>query len=232
MAGLPKTIRGAVAVLLSVILLPVVPHPRPMPDDMLAMGVILASETCLGIAIGLTGALMLHGITLAGEVTSMQMGLSLGQALGNMPEGTTVGVGQLQGYFALTIYLSLGGHLILYQGFAASFAAVPAGEAVNGLLGGHQLALLAGTVFTTAIRASAPIIVALLLAHLALAILGKAVPQLNVMMVSFPITIAIGLVMLGASLPFLATFLSGTVESLPGLVGQTIHNFGPAPAVR
>jgi flagellar biosynthesis protein FliR len=232
MTGLPRSIRAAAAVLLSVLLLPVVPQPRPLPDDLLAMSVILAGEASLGIAIGLTGALVMHGITLAGEVTSLQMGLSLGQALGSLPEGATVGVGQLQGYFAVTIYLSLGGHLTLYQGLAASFTAVPAGEAVTGVQGGQQLVELAGVVFSAAIRAAAPMIVALLLANLAVAILGKAVPQLNIMMVSFPVTIAIGLVMLGASLPFLAAFLSGTVESLPGLVGQTIQMFVATRAVR
>jgi flagellar biosynthetic protein FliR len=232
MAGLPRSIRSAAAVVLSVVLLPVVSHVRPFPDDMLASSVMLAGETLLGVAIGLTGALIMHGIVLAGEVTSMQMGLSLGQALGSLPEGATVGVGQLQGYFALTIYLTLGGHLTLYQGLAASFAAVPPGQASLGLLGGRQVVDLAGTVFSTGIRAAAPLMVALLLANLALAILGKAVPQLNVMMASFPVTISIGLIALGASLPFLASFLSGTVEALPGAVGRTIEAFTITPAVR
>jgi flagellar biosynthetic protein FliR len=232
MAGLPRSIRAAVAVLLSVLLLPLLPAVRPLPDDMLAMSVVLAGETALGIAIGLTGAVMLHAVTVAGEVTSLQMGLSLGQALGSLPEGATVGVGQLQGYFALTIYLSLGGHLTLLEGLAASFRAVPPGQAAAGLLGGREVVELAGTVFSGAIRAAAPIIVALLLANLALAILGKAVPQLNVMMVSFPVTIAIGLVMLGASLPFLASHLASTVEALPASVTQTIEAFTPASLVR
>ena len=135
MVGLPKSIRGAVAVLLSVVLLPAVPRVSPLPDDMIAVSMILAGETLVGIAIGLSGALAMHGIVLAGEVTSLQMGLSLGQALGSLPEGATVGVGQLQGYFALTIYLSLGGHITLYQGLAASFAAIPPGHAAAGLLG-------------------------------------------------------------------------------------------------
>jgi flagellar biosynthetic protein FliR len=232
MAGMPQSIRAAVAVVLSVILLPLVAAVEPLPDDMMAMSVILAGETVLGIAIGLTGAVVLHAVTVAGEVTSLQMGLSLGQALGSLPEGATVGVGQLQGYFALTIYLSLGGHLTLYEGLAASLRAVPPGQAAAGLLGGREVVELAATVFSGGIRTAAPIIVALLLANLALAILGKAVPQLNVMLVSFPITIAVGLIMLGASLPFLAAHLSRTVEALPGSVGQTIEAFTPAPAAR
>ncbi|MEO8633738.1 MAG: flagellar biosynthetic protein FliR [Gemmatimonadales bacterium] len=228
MTELPKSVRGALAVLLSVILLPVVARPPALPDDMLAMSMILAGETLLGIAIGLTGALLMHGIVLAGEVASMQMGLSLGQALGSLPEGATVGVGQLKGYFAMLIYLSVGGHLMLYQGLAESFNTVAPGRAWEGMAGGQVIVNMAGMIFTTAVQAAAPIIVALILTNLALAIVGKAVPQLNVMMLSFPITISVGLIALGASLPFVATYFTGKVEGLPGMVTQTVDAFSPA----
>jgi flagellar biosynthetic protein FliR len=183
----------------------------------------------MGVAIGVVGGLIVHGITIAGEVASLQMGLSLGAAIGALPEGATVGIGQLKSYFAMLLFLTLGGHLTLYQGLAASFAAVPPGQAALGVAGGGQFVVnLSGTVFAAGVRAAAPIIVALMLANLALAILGKAVPTLNVMMLSFPITISIGLITLGASLPFLAAFLGGQVDALPGTIGQTINAFTPA----
>jgi len=230
--GMPRSIRGAVAVLLSVVLMPLVTPVAAMPDDMVAMAVVLAGETLLGLAIGLTGALVIHGVMIAGEVASLQMGLSLGQALGTVPEGATVGVGQLKGYFALLLYLSLNGHLVLYQGLASSFAAVPAGRAVLGAAGGLQVATMAGSVFGIGVRVAAPIMVSLLLAQLALAILGKAVPQLNVMMLSFPITISIGLVTLGASLTFVAAFLTGSFASIPEQVQETIRAFTVLPVGR
>ena len=226
--GLPKSIRSAAAVLLSVVLIPVVIPAAPIPDDMVAAAVVLAGETLIGIAIGLTGAMFMHGVMVAGEVASLQMGLSLGQAIGSLPEGATVGVGQLKGYFASLIYLSLGGHLTLYQALAASFAAVPAGKAVLGLEGGRMVAELAGTVFSSGIRAAAPVMVALLLANIALAILGKAVPQLNVMMLAFPVTISLGMIALGATMPFLAAYLAGQIDALPALLGRTISAFQPA----
>lgn len=226
--GLPRSIRGAAAVLLSVVLIPAVLPVAPLPDDMVGSAVILASETLLGVAIGMTGALFMHGVMVAGEVASLQMGLSLGQALGALPEGATVGVGQLKGYFASLMYLSLGGPLTLYQALAASFRAVPPGQAALGVDGGRVVVDLAGTVFSGGIRAAAPVIVALLLANVALAILGKAVPQLNVMMLAFPVTIAIGLVALGASLPFLAAYLGGQIDALPAMLGRTISAFQPA----
>jgi flagellar biosynthetic protein FliR len=225
MTSLPRSVRSGAAVLLSVALLPSVRMTSPLPDDMLAMSAVLGGETLLGLAIGLTGALMMNAVVLAGEVTSIQMGLSLGQALGSLPEGATVGVGQLQGYFALLIYLGLNGHLTLYQGLAHSFQVVPPGQALVGTLGGRSLVDLTGSVFSAAVQAAAPILVALLLANLALAILGKAVPQLNVMMVSFPVTISLGLLTLGAGLPLLASFLGRDVAGLPETIDRTVQAF-------
>lgn len=232
MTGVPRTVRSAAVVLLSAVLLPSLPPVAALPDDMVAMSVVLAGETLMGLAIGLTGALVLHGVSVAGEVASLQMGLSLGEALGSLPPGATVGIGQLQGYFGMLVYLSVGGHLTLYRGLAASFAAVPPGQAFLGATGARQAVDLAATVFSTGVRAAAPIMVTLLLANLALAILGKAVPQLNVMMVSFPITITIGLVALGATLPFLGAFIHAAIAGLPSLVGETIQAFTLSPAVR
>lgn len=232
MAGVPKPVRSAAVVLLSAVLLPSLPHLPPLPDDPIAMSIVLAGETLMGIAIGLTGALVLHGISVAGEVASLQMGLSLGEALGSLPPGATVGIGQLQGYFGMLIYLSVGGHLTLYRGLAASFAAVPAGQAWLGAAGSRQAVDMAGAIFSTGVRAAAPILVALLLANLALAILGKAVPQLNVMMVSFPVTISIGMIALAGTLPFLARFVASAIDGLSPLVGQTIQAFTLNPAVR
>ena len=66
--------------------------------------------------------------------------------------------------------------------------------------------------------------VALLLTKLALAILGRAVPQLNAMMVSFPITIGVGLVMFGLSLPVVSNVIARWVQELPASTdGLLLH---------
>jgi len=230
--GLPRNIRSGAAVVLSAALVPAVTPVAPMPDDMLASSLVLGAETLLGIAIGLSGAILIAGMTVAGEIASLQMGLSLGEAYGSLPAGTTVGIGQLKNYFALLVYMSLNGHLVLYEGLAASLRAVPPGQALAGLAGGLPVATVAGSIFSTGVRAAAPILVALLLTNLALAILGKAVPQLNVMMLSFPVTMSVGLLAFGASLPFLASLVAGEVDALPLRVGETIRAFTPAALPR
>ncbi len=231
MTTMPRTLRSAIVVLFSVLLLPsaAVPH---IPDDMMAMAVALASEMVLGVAIGLTGAAFIHGMALAGEVVSLQMGLMLGAALVPMPEAPVSGVGELKSFLALSLYVALGGHLTLLQGLGASLGAIPPGGALNLPGGGQEVVAIAGTVFTTAVRAAAPIMVALFLANLALAILSKAVPQLNVMMVAFPVTISLGFIVLAASLPFLAQLIGGWTGAMPASLEGILRAFTPLPVAR
>ena len=77
-----------------------------------------------------------------------------------------------------------------------------------------------------------PTPVALVITNLALGILGKAVPQLNVLMLAFPITIGLGLLMFGAALPFLGSLFSEWVEAIPLALDTVIDGFAPTPSVR
>ena len=165
-------------------------------------------EVLIGVAIGLTAAVIVQGVAYAGEVVAMQMGLALGPALSPMPDLEVSGVGQIKGLLALLIYLAVGGHLMLLRGLAESLRSVPPGAPV-GLDSGSGCILLFGSLFSTAIRTAAPVMVALLLTNAALAILNRAVPQMNAMMVLVPLSIGVGLIMLGAALPFLANDIGG-----------------------
>jgi flagellar biosynthetic protein FliR len=183
----------------------------------------------VGIAIGLTAAVLVQAMTLAGEVLSLQMGLSLGPVLAPTPDVQVPGVAQLYTVLALLIYSSLGGHLMLLRGLADSLRALPPGSEFGLAAGAAAPAAdLLRTLFTCAVRAAAPVMVALLLANLALAVMSRAVPQLNAMMVAFPITIGVGLVMTGAALPVMAGAMRGWTESLPAMVAAALRAFQPA----
>jgi flagellar biosynthetic protein FliR len=227
MAGVPKSGRGALVIVFTLIVLPTVEE-RPLPTETLGLVLPLAGELALGLAIGLIGAVFMAGIGLAGEVAALQMGLNLGPALSPMADATVTGVGEIKNMLAMCLYLTLGGHLVLLAGVAASFQAIPPGGAVDLGGGGRAVGVLAGTVFSVAIRAAAPIMVALLLANVGLAILSRAVPQLNAMAVAFPITIGLGLLMVGAALPFTGAFIGQWAGRLPESVARMVGAFTPA----
>ncbi len=227
MSAVPRTLRAALTVVLTLAILPAAGVPR-LPEETLALPVPLAMEAMVGLAIGLSAAVLIQGLSLAGEVIALQMGLSLGPALAPTPDVQVSGVAQLQTILGLLIYTSIGGHLMLLQSLADSLRALPPGSGFAPGPGVAPVVALLGTMFGCAVRAAAPVMVALLLTHVAVALLGRAVPQLNAMMVSFPLTIAVGLLVLGASVPVLTGVIGGWVESLPASSQAALGMFAPA----
>lgn len=229
MAMLPRMARAGIVVVLSVLMLPMTPR-ATLPPEVMQIPVPILLEVLIGVAIGLTAAVIVHGMSLAGEVVSLQMGLSLGPALSPMAELETSGISQLQGILALLIYVTVGGHLVLLQGLAESLRTIPPGGAIDLAQGANRALAGAAALFTTAVRAAAPVMVALLLANVAIAILNRAVPHLNTMMVALPITFGIGLIMLGIALPVIGSAVAGWMQDLPGSVMSGIDSFAPAAA--
>jgi flagellar biosynthetic protein FliR len=228
MFPLPRSGRAAVTVLLAVLLLPLTP-PTALPERALELPLPVVMELLVGIVIGLTAAVVVQGAALGGEVISLQMGLSLAPALAPMPDVQVSGIAQIKNWLALLIYLAIGGHLMLLRGLADSLQALPPGSPMDFLSGAEAGARLVGVVFSSAVRTAAPVMVALLLTNAALAILSRAVPQLNAMMVSLPLTFGVGLVMLGISLPIVSSVIGGWMETLPAGVASVIDAFRPSP---
>lgn len=227
---IPPSVRGAIAVLLGFFLLPGVESVQ-LPSEALALPVMLCGEMLFGVILGITAGLFVHAVRLGAEVVSVQMGLAIARTLlpGSGESSTTIG--QLQSLMALAMYLALGGHLSLLIGLDTSLHALPPGARFEFNAGGAYFVSLVGSVFATAMRVAAPIMVAMVLTNLALAILGKAVPQVHILMFAFPVTISVGLFVFAASLPFVASLVTNWVESLPRLLDGVIASFVPDPVV-
>jgi flagellar biosynthetic protein FliR len=227
MTPAPSQLRAALVALFTIAVLPSV-GTIPLPPDAMGWVAPIASELLLGLAIGLVAAIFLAGIALGGEVASIQMGLNLNAAVTGTADGSVAGVGELERRLAATIYVALGGHIVLLAGVAHSLMVIPPGSAIALGAGGQAVATLAGTVFATAARIAAPMIVTLLLANLAIGVLARAVPQLQSFAAAFPITLGLGFLVCGATLPFLAHSVTAWVSALPRAVADVTNAFVPA----
>jgi flagellar biosynthetic protein FliR len=226
MNGIPRQIRVAVTVLLSLVLLPLAPRVQS-PDSLALLPVGMAVEFLLGLVIGLTAAVLVHGAAMAGEVLSLQMGLSLGPAVAPMTDVAVPGVGQFTSFLSLMVYVAVGGHLMLIRGVAESLTSVPPG--ITGFPGAASVGEgLLGTVYTTALATAAPAMVALLAVNVAVGITSRAVPQLPAILVLFPVTIGLGLFILALTLPALGTVTTGWMSELTQRVAGALHALVPA----
>jgi flagellar biosynthetic protein FliR len=227
---IPTQVRAAIAVLLSLLMLPLVPASAvPPAAGQIAVLAVLA-ELLLGLAIGLTAAVFLYSLSIAAEVVSLQMGLSFGAAFGGPADTGSPGIGQLYHQFTLAIYAILGGHVMLVTGLALSFRILPPGVGMNLEGGATEMLGVLGTVFAVAVQVAAPVIVALLITNIALAIVNRAVPQLHTLMVAVPLTVAVGFLVIGVTLPMTAGLVARWVGSLDGGVADLLGSMAPLGA--
>ncbi len=226
LSAIPGRIRGAMTVAITLALLPASQGFDAVIDAPTII-VPMLTELLLGFAIGFSAAVFMYGVTVAAEVLSLQMGLSLGAALGASADFGSPGIGQLKGYFVLAVFASLGGHIAMVRAVAESLQMIPPGGAVDFASGLSGLIAVGGTVFITAIQIAAPVMVVLLITNIALAVLNRAVPQLNTMMVAVPVTVGVGLVAIGAVLPFAVPFVSSWAGSATDRATGVIELFTP-----
>jgi len=203
----PMAVRTALLLVLTILLQPVA---SGAVDGVPALtpGALL-SETMVGFAIGLGAALFVGAAEAAGDLLAVQMGLSGAASLDPLTSVSVPVLGQFANLFAITLMLAMDAHLIMIDSVAASFAYIPVGAGIDAPAGFHALASVGSTLFMLGLRFAAPVVATVLIANVALAVLGRAAPQLNILSVAFPLQIGVGLFAFSASIPLIATFFGG-----------------------
>jgi flagellar biosynthetic protein FliR len=164
-------------------------------------GLLVVKEVVVGLVIGYTASLLFNVVQMAGELQDNQAGFGFAGVVDpNMGHGAAI-LGQLQMTMMWLIFFAVNGHLLLIRGIGESFLAIPVGSfTYNPALPPYMFSL-ATTLMMTAVKISAPIIGAVLLADLAMGMLQRTAPQLNLIAVGFQIKIGVALVMLFVTLP-------------------------------
>lgn len=168
---------------------------------------MVASEVAVGLIIGFAVRTIFIGIQLAGQIAGFQMGLSIANVIDPASESQVPILSHFFNLFAMLIFLSTNAHHWFVKALTESFVLVPPLEfhLNSGLL--SPILTLFGNIFVIAIKVSAPIMVSLLLTTVALGLIARTVPQMNIFIVAMPVKIVIGLIFFSLTLPFLAVFL-------------------------
>jgi flagellar biosynthetic protein FliR len=113
----------------------------------------------------------------------------------------------------------------MLDALAASTRYAPVGGTVDAAAGARAMLSLGGLLFATGFKFAAPVVAAVMVANVALAVLSRAAPQLNILSVAFPLQIGVGLFALAASLPLIATHFGAWEGSYDGLLGRLLGAF-------
>lgn len=197
---IPLRVRIGLAVAFGLVLLPVV---GPLLPRSLTLGSAvagLAGEFVLGLLLGLAVDVVFAGIQIAGLMVGQQAGIALAQTFNPAFESQTSILGQLYFFVALMVFLAVGGHRALMRGLIESFRTVPVMSFVADESAMHLLAGLLQSSLILAVRLAGPTLIALFLASVALNFVARTVPQLNILVVGFPLRVTVALLISAAAL--------------------------------
>jgi len=198
--SIPPPVRALLAVLLSLIIIPVVP-PSPITDLVnLGTFLLIIQQLVIGIAIGFISMMVLNTFVIAGQIIAMQTGLGFASIVDPVNGINVPAVGQFYLILATLLFWTLDGHLAMIQMIVMSFQAFPIGEAWWTGEQFQSIALWGGWMFVSAITLSLAPIVSLLIVNLGFGVMTKAAPQLNIFSIGFSIAQMMGLLIIWITL--------------------------------
>ncbi len=169
---------------------------------------LITNEATYGLAMGLIAIVIFSAIKLCGRIIEREMGLAMAGILDPMTGEMAQPVGTLLEMIFIILFLSANGHHLFLLIISRSYEAFPAGSipSISILTGG---VIKAGSaMFITGLKLVAPLLAAFLLLMVVLAVLARIVPEMNILFISFPIRVGLGLLMIMVFLPFINSFVA------------------------
>ena len=223
-ATIPRRVKIILILSLAFLIAPLAPAPRTLSIFSGAGAVTAVQEMLIGIAIGLVVQLAFDALTFAGQTVSMTMGLGFATLI-DPQRGTNVTViGQFFMFMGLLTYLAVNGHLVLVASLANSFQSLPIGAANVDRDFLLMVATWGARIFETGLLIALPAVIALVIVNLALGVVTRAAPQLNLFGIGFTVTMLFGffvlIVGLDGVMAGITTLIDTALAAVVDLVGE------------
>lgn len=210
--ALPRRIKMGLAMLLTITIAPLLNAP-PDVSFTSAQGIVMAvQQLIIGFSLGFSIRIVLSSIEMSGHVTGLTMGLGFAVFFDPQNSAQSPVLAQFIGIFAMLVFLAMNGHLMVISALVQSFQVLPitAEPLHNG--GFKAFAEAGGQIFVIGLMLSLPMLAALLIVNIALGILTRAAPQLNLFAIGLPLTLIGGFVVLLMALPYLLPPITKVLE--------------------
>jgi flagellar biosynthesis protein FliR len=221
---LPPRVRGIAAVAISIGLAPVALHGQHIPGNVFELGELAVEGLLVGLGFSFGIAVVMAAVESAASFVDSLSGFTFGSMIDPMSGREEGGpFSALYSIVGTLIFLVIGGDAWLLRGIAKTFQLVPltSGPQIDSLVGGAEQTFV--TVFTSAVEIVGPVLLALLVTDVAFGIVSRVVPQLNVFAVGFPTKIAVAVLLVLATLPFVAGWISDQLSSSVGAALSALH---------
>ena len=206
--AVPVRVRAGIAVALAVLLARRVGEATGDASTVGFVGALLA-QAAAGLVIGLLVMVLFAALQAAGELIDLQVGFSLGGVIDPVSGNMAAPIGRFYQLVGIVILFAINGHVLVTRAFLRSVERAPGGGIDGGLAAGAMVDAVS-SLLVSALEIALPVLAALFCAEVALGLLGKAAPQLNILVMGFAVKTLIAFVLLATTL----VLLPGATESL------------------
>ncbi len=213
--NLPATLRVALAAVAALLLTPVLPPAAMGGLPFFSVFGVMAQEIFVGLLLGFMARMIFYTVDLAGSVVASELGLNMASILDPFSQGSSQIPGTVLFYLATLVMLTLNLHHWLLVGFERSYSVLPIGGAH---LHGEMFEIVSGEIsrmFVVALEVAAPVMAVSFVISVVFGILSRAVPQMNVFILSFSFRIVGGLIVFGFVLQLAAQHVVNYFHRLP-----------------
>ena len=209
---IPGRVKIVLILALAFLLGPLVQVPAGLSIFSAAGMLAAVIELLIGVAIGMVVQLTFEALVFAGQSISLTMGLGFATLVDPQHGAQVPVLGQMFMIFGTLTYLAINGHLMLLGALADSFHALPIGGALNKSFF-LSVVLWGARVFDTGLLIALPAVIALVIVNLALGVVTRAAPALNLFGIGFTITLLSGFFVLLAGLDGIMSGISALINS-------------------
>lgn len=228
--SIPARVKIGLGIFIALIIAPTLP---PMPDVGLGSWhglLILVQQLLIGLAIGFIMRIVFAAVDAAGEIIGLQMGLGFASFFDPQSASQTLVVARFLNMLAVLVFLAVNAHLLMLGVLVESFQILPISTQPLASAGFFNVATYGSTVLSVGLQLALPLIAILLMTNLALGILTRSAPQLNIFAIGFPITLGVGLITLDLTLPYFAPQFENMIQNglkTMVMVLNTLHAASP-----
>ncbi len=212
---IPLRVRAAVTALLGLIMLPIAAHaPVALPDSVLGYLPIVLQEMGLGLLMGFSAAMLIASLEAAGGLAAQQIGVALAQVASPDTHRQEHVISVFLGIIGLLLFLAADGHHWLIRALASSYRQVPLGMAVWRSEFSELLREGLSGFTLVALRIAAPLMGIMFMLTVLIALIARTVPQMNILLVGYPVKVFVGVMSLVLTFPLMWPVLRAAFQNL------------------
>jgi flagellar biosynthetic protein FliR len=214
----PAPVKIALCIALTLALWPALSFPGDLlPPDIWSIGIMILGELTLGLMLSMVVRFLFSAIRFGGMIMGFQMGFSMVNVVDPLTGVSNPVTSHFLYMVSLLCFLSFNGHLYLLKALAQSFAMVPPGGLYISPELGRSVIDMAANIFVIALQITAPVMTAIFMVDLSLALISRVAPQMHLLVLGFPIKITVGFAFLSLIFTYLARHIQEYIANLGGL---------------